>query len=299
MVHTARQNGSVPEGDSVWKVARTLDRALKGTRLVRAELRVAALAGAELAGAVVREHDTHGKHLLTRFDNDQTLHTHLRMDGTWSVVGRGRTLPRTLDRDIRVLLAAEAGPTAYGLDIPVVELIPTAHEDRVIGHLGPDPLREDWDVDAAIARIGRQPGRAIAAALLDQRGMAGLGNLWVNEVCFLRGMSPWTPVTEVDLSATVRLAARALRHSALVPGAYQVTTGNTRRGREHWVAGRQHQACYRCRTPIAIFEPPLGDREQRRTWWCPTCQPGPGPMSAPGVASGGLQAGRTAPEYGM
>ena len=108
-----------------------------------------------------------------------------------------------------------------------MELIPTGQEDGAIGHLGPDPLRADWDAGAAIARLGADPNRTISAALLDQRGMAGLGNLWVNELCFLRGISPWTPVGEVDLAALVRLAARALRHSAKVPGAVQVTPGTT------------------------------------------------------------------------
>ena len=112
---------------------------------------------------------------------------------------------------------------------------------------------------------------------MDQRNLAGLGNVWANELCFLRGVSPWTPVGEVDVPAMVRLAARALRHSALVPGAYQVTTGNTRRGREHWVAGRARQHCYRCQTLIRVVDPPVGDRELRRTWWCPVCQPGPTP----------------------
>ena len=201
----------MPEGDSIYKEARKLDTALKGRVLVRGELRVAALAGADLVGATVLGHDTHGKHLLTRFDNGQTLHTHLRMDGSWTVVRPGRTLPRARDPDVRVLLATEGGSTAYGLLIPVVELIPTAAEDRVVGHLGPDPLREDWDAEAAIGRLAAEPDRPINAALLDQRNLAGLGNLWVNELCFLRGVSPWTPAGEVDEPADVALAARMLR----------------------------------------------------------------------------------------
>ena len=140
----------MPEGDSIYKEARKLDAALKGRRIVRGELRVAALAGAELVGTTVLEHDTHGKHLLTRFDNGQTLHTHLRMDGSWTVVRPGKTLPRALDPDIRVLLAAEGGPTAYGLLIPIVELVPTATEDKVVGHLGPGP---------AARGLGRRGGR--------------------------------------------------------------------------------------------------------------------------------------------
>jgi endonuclease VIII len=271
----------VPEGDSIYKEARKLDAALKGRRVVRGELRVAALADADLVGTTVLEHDTHGKHLLTRFDNGQTLHTHLRMDGSWSVVRAGRTLPRALDPDIRVLLAAGNGPTAYGLLIPVVELIPTVAEDRVIGCLGPDPLRDDWDPNAAVTRLAAEPDRAVNAALLDQRNLAGLGNLWVNELCFLRGLNPWTSVREVDVPALVRLAARTLRHSALVPGAYQVTTGNNRRGQDHWVAGRANQPCRRCQTLIRVTAEVTGDPERRRTWWCPRCQPGSEPPPSP------------------
>ena len=267
----------MPEGDSVYVVARKLDAALRGRRLAAGELRVGKLAGVELEGVTVLENDTHGKHLLTRFDHGWTLHTHLRMEGSWSVVSPGRTLPRALDADIRVLLAADGGPTAYGLRIPIVELVRTTAEHEVVGHLGPDPLRADWDPATAVGRLGAEPDRAISAALLDQRVLAGLGNLWVNELCFLRGISPWTPVREVDLDALVRLAARALRHSAKVPGAFQVTTGHNRRGQEHWVAGRAHQHCRRCQTLIQVTAEVTGDPERRRTWWCPTCQPGPAP----------------------
>jgi endonuclease-8 len=267
----------VPEGDSIYQLARRLEPALRGRRLHRGELRVPAHATDDLAGRTVLELDTHGKHLLVRFDAGLTLHTHLRMDGSWTVVRPGRSLPRNLLPDVRVLLAVESGQTAYGLSIPVVELLPTAAESEVVGHLGPDPLRADWSASAAVARLEREPDRTLAAALLDQRNLAGLGNLWVNEICFLRGHSPWTPVREVDLPATVALAARALRHSALVPGAYQVTTGRSRRGQDHWVSGRAGQPCLRCGTPIRVAAEVPGDPERRRTWWCPRCQPGPGP----------------------
>ena len=272
-----RHTGLVPEGDSVYKLARRLEPALRGQRLVRGELRVPAHATDDLAGRTVLELDTHGKHLLTRFDGGWTLHTHLLMDGSWSVVRPGRTLPRALLPDVRVLLTGTNGSTAYGLSIPVVELIRSRHEQDVVGHLGPDPLRSDWDPKEAVTRLGVDPARPLAAALLDQRNLAGLGNLWANEICFLRGHSPWTPMSEVDIGATVALAARALRHSALVPGAYQVTTGRNRRGLDHWVSGRAGQPCLRCGTPIRVVAEVPGDPERRRTWWCPRCQPGPGP----------------------
>lgn len=230
----------------------------------------------DLGGRTVLALDTHGKHLLTRLDGGWTVHTHLRMDGSWSVVRAGRSLPRALLPDVRVLLGL-ATSTVYGLSMPVVELLRTADEGDVVGHLGPDPLRNDWDAADAMARLGADPRRGLAAALLDQRNLAGLGNLWVNEICFLRGYSPWTPVFDVDVAATVALAVRALRHSALVPGAYQVTTGRNRRGQDHWVSGRGGEPCRRCGATIRVVAEIPGDADRRRTWWCPRCQPGPGP----------------------
>ena len=265
----------MPEGDSIYLVARKLD-VLRGRVLAVGELRVPKHATADLAGRTVLSHDTHGKHLLTRFSGDSdggvTLHTHLRMDGSWSVVRTGLRLPTRLDPDVRVLLRAVDGPTAYGLSIPIVELIPTGREVEVVGHLGPDPLRSDWDAAEAQRRLQQDPVRPVAAALLDQRLIAGLGNLWVNELCFLRGHSPWTPIGEVDVAALVRLAARALRVSATVEGMYQITTGNRRRGEQHWVAGRAGRPCLRCGTPIEVL---AETADERRTWWCPHCQPGP------------------------
>ena len=194
----------MPEGDSVYLVARRLDRALKGRRLARSDLRTPSVATLDLAGRVVVEHVTHGKHLLTRLSEDLTLHTHLRMQGSWTVVGPGKRLPSRLMGDVRVVLEAEQGPTAYGVLLPVVDVVRTSREHDVVGHLGPDPLREDWDAAEAARRLRQDPARPLVAALLDQGLMAGLGNLWANELCFLRGHSPWCPVGEVDVPAQVR-----------------------------------------------------------------------------------------------
>jgi formamidopyrimidine-DNA glycosylase len=278
--HAARSGrvaGDVPEGDSVYVLARRLDRALKGRLLSRSDLRTPSVATLDLSGRTVLEHATHGKHLLTRLSDDLTLHTHLRMQGSWTVVGPGKRLPSRLMGDVRVVLETHQGPTAYGVLLPVVDVVWTTREHELVGHLGPDPLREDWDAEEAVRRIEQEPMRPVVAALLDQRLVAGLGNLWANELCFLRGIGPGTPVGEVDVPALVRLAAKALRTSALVPGAYQVTTGNTRRGEQHWVAGRAGRPCLRCGTPVLVVDEVPNDPDRRRTWWCPTCQPGPGP----------------------
>jgi endonuclease VIII len=269
----------VPEGDSVHVLARRLDRALRHTTIVRSDLRVPRLATRDLAGREVLEHATHGKHLLTRLSGGATLHSHLLMDGSWTVTRPGRRLPGRLMREVRVVLENDAGATAYGLNLHQLALVETAREHELVGHLGPDPLRADWDHDEAVRRLGADPRVPLVSALLDQTRIAGLGNLWANELCFLVGRSPWTPVGEVDLDALVRLAARALRHSAYTPGAFQVTTGQARRGEDHWVCGRQGRACLRCGTRVEMVPELPDDPANRRTWWCPHCQPGPGPQA--------------------
>ncbi len=261
----------MPEGDTVWRLARRLDAALAGRVLAGGELRVARYATSRFETVTVIGHDTVGKHLLTRFDDGRTLHTHLRMDGSWSVLADGKRLPRRVHPTVRIVLEAVGGPTVYGVAIPVVELLRTRDEPHVVGHLGPDPLRADWDLDEAARRIERSAGRPLVAVLLDQRVIAGLGNLWANELAFLLGTSPWTPVAHLDARAVASVAARAL--SASAHGLLQVTTGDPRRGHEHFVAGRAHQPCRRCGTPVRVRAETTGDPQQRRTWWCPTCQP--------------------------
>lgn len=270
----------MPEGDTVYALARRLDAALRDRVLTHGELRVPAHATDDLTGLTVVEHDTHGKHLLTRLSGAVTLHTHLRMSGSWTVSNTGRWLPRTVMPDVRVVLRTD-GPAAYGVRLPVVDLLATDDEADVIGHLGPDPLRSDWDAAEAARRVAADPQRPLVAALLDQRCVAGFGNLWANELCFLRGHSPWTPVVDVDVDALLALGARALRHSATVPGAMQVTTGVRRKGEQHWVAGRAHRPCLRCGTRVRVVAEVTGDPERRRTWWCPACQPGPSPSGEP------------------
>lgn len=267
----------MPEGDSVHKLARRLDRSLLGRTIVRSDLRVPALATRDLAGRTIDEHATHGKHLLTRLSGGVTLHSHLLMDGEWSVTRPGRRLPARLLPHVRLVLETDAGSTAWGIRLHQLELVATADEHRLVGHLGPDPLRADWDPHEAVRRLRARPAVPLVSALLDQTNLAGLGNLWANELAFLTGVSPWTPVGELDVERLVERAATALRHSALVPGAYQVTTGSSRRGEDHWVAGRQRRPCLRCGTVVQMVDELPHDPAHRRTWWCPRCQPGPGP----------------------
>ncbi|PZS27477.1 MAG: DNA glycosylase, partial [Pseudonocardiales bacterium] len=151
--------------------------------------------------------------------------------------------------------------------------LPTVEEPTLVGHLGPDLLDPSADLADALRRLHDQPRRAVGPALLDQRNLAGIGNLYKSEALFLRGLSPWTPVGEVaDLGALVGLARRLLH--ANKDRWEQITTGETAPGRQHWVFERSGRSCRRCGTPIRSAEqgdPPY----QRLSYWCPNCQPRP------------------------
>jgi endonuclease VIII len=255
----------MPEGDVVWSTARRLHEALAGRALTRSDFRVPRLATTDLTGDVVTETVARGKHLLTRTKNGLTVHTHLRMDGTWRVRPAAERI-RDSHR-IRLLLANEDWQ-AIGYQLGVVELIRTSEEAKITGHLGPDLLGRDWDRDEAVRRLSAEPDRPIGEALLDQRNLAGIGNVYKAEVLFLRGLSPWQPTGHVaDLGALADLAKRLLEANKERFG--HITTGSMRRGEEHWVYGRQGRPCRRCGTPIRS-----AGQQDRITFWCPSCQPG-------------------------
>lgn len=267
---------------------------LVGRTVVASDFRVPQHATVDLCGQSVLSFDSRGKHMLTRFSGGLTLHSHLEMDGAWQLVGPGRRLPATFDDEVRLVLCTD-GPTAYALRMPVLELLPTEREADVVGHLGPDVLGADWDEDEAVRRLAADPDRPVVEALLDQENLAGIGNLWAVETCYLRGHAPWTPVREVDLRSAVRLAQRMMRHSLDHPG--QVTTGDTRRGRTHWVYGRAERPCRRCGTPVQFRDAGPGPYE-RETWWCPSCQPGPAPSTAERPGRPGLRRGVDEESFG-
>lgn len=259
----------MPEGDAVWYTARRLHEALAGRVLTRSDFRVPRYATVDLAGQRVTEAVARGKHLLIRTDRGLTVHTHLRMEGTWRIEPAGRP-PRDSHR-LRLLLANSEW-VAAGYQLGITEVLRTAHEDQVTGHLGPDLLGPDWDAAVAASRLASDPGRPIGEALLDQRNLAGAGVIFATEMLFLRGIDPWRTVGSVsadDLTALVELGHRLLDTNKERPG--HVTTGDTRPGRENWAYGRAGRPCRRCGTPIRKGQQgPPG--QERPRFWCPNCQ---------------------------
>ncbi len=262
----------MPEGDVVWYTARRLHDALADRTLTHSDFRVPRLATADLTGDMVAEAASRGKHLLIRTRGGLTVHTHLRMDGSWRVTPAAE--PVKNGHRIRLILANDTW-RATGYQLGVVELLRTRDEQRVVGHLGPDLLGPDWDPDEAVRRLRAEPARPIAEALMDQRNLAGIGNLYKAEVLFLRGIDPWTPADDVpDLPAVVELARRLLNANKERVG--QVITGNANRGEQTWVYGRRGRPCRRCGAAIRSM-----GQQDRVTYWCPACQ-GPGPPGAKG-----------------
>ncbi|MER6914168.1 DNA-formamidopyrimidine glycosylase family protein [Streptomyces sp. NPDC000594] len=266
----------MPEGDTVWRTAHRLDGVLAGRELTRCELRVPSLATADLTGRHTLEVVPRGKHLLTRFEGGLTLHSHLRMDGSWRVFPVGTRPSGGPAHQIRAILGT-AAHTAVGYRLPVLELLRTTDEERVVGHLGPDLLGPDWDPGEAVARLLSDPARPLGDALLDQRNLAGIGNVYKSELAFLARVTPWLPVGELPRDVPERLVATAHRLlTANRANSDRRTTAAGARTRLH-VYGREGRPCLRCGTPVRRSTPavPGASGDERVSYWCPGCQHGP------------------------
>ena len=252
----------MPEGDTVWHTAAALREALAGKMLTRCDVRVPRYATVDLTGQRVDEVVSRGKHLFIRV-GAASIHSHLKMDGSWRVGSTQR--PSRAGHRIRIIL--EAGDVqAAGIDLGVLEILDRADDEDAVAHLGPDLLGDDWDPQTTAANLVADPDRPLAEALLDQRVMAGVGNVYCNELCFVFGHLPTTPVGAIKDPLRVVQRARDmlwLNRSR----SNRTTTGDTRRGQRVWVYGRSGEPCRRCRTAIETDR--TGDRV---TFWCPNCQ---------------------------
>ena len=254
----------MPEGDVLYRTAATLQRWLAGR-----EVTEASSAAAPMVGHTVARVEANGKHLLMRFDDGHVLHTHLRMTGSWHVYSRGERWQRPATQAKVTLTCGER--VAVCFNAPVVELLPPGAEANhpSLAGLGPDVLAQPLDVEHIRRRARhRPPDTPLGELLLDQRVVAGIGNIWRCEALFLEGRSPWAPVSSLkdeELDALVSTAARIMSGNPGPSG--PELSGKPRR----WVYRRTGRPCRRCGTPIRSRR----QGEQARTaYWCPTCQPG-------------------------
>ena len=269
----------MPEGDVVWRTARRLHRALAGRELLESDLRWPSLATVDLSGRRVLEVVSAGKHILTRVeaggdDPPVTLHSHLRMEGSWYVERTGDPGGRRSASGIRAVLTTSEW-TAVGHKLGMLDLVPRDQEDDLVGHLGPDLLGPGWDAAEAERRLLERPDREVGAALLDQRVLAGVGTFYLAEACFLARVTPWSPVSALeDPAQFVALVHRLLDLNK--DRADQVTTGDLRRGRQNFAHARSGLPCLRCAGTVRVA--PIGTPPQDRTaFYCPGCQRGPAP----------------------
>ena len=275
----------MPEGDTLFRTARALDRALAGRAVTAFRSTFAQLVAFDdnqpLAGRTVERVESRGKWLMIHFSGDAILLTHLLMTGSWHIYRHGERWqqPRSKMR----LLIENPDLLAVGFNIPVAEMHTAATLARHprIPPAAADLLRPDFDASAAAARIAAHPDEAIADVLLHQEVLAGVGNIFKSETCFVAGINPFARVSSLSpetISRIVATAQRLLRANILEDSGSQIATypNRTRRttrrqqpGASLWVYGRTGEPCRRCGTPIQSA--PQGP-EVRTTYWCPMCQ---------------------------
>ena len=273
----------MPEGDTIFRAAHTLHRALAGKPVTRFESVFPALTriddDAPIAGRTIEHIHSAGKHLLIHFSGDLVLRTHMRMNGSWHIYRTGERWQRSR-RDMRIVVAT-ADFEAVGFRIPVAEFLSEREvaKSLVLRTLGPDVLAADFDSDKAIANLRDRPRSEIAEALLNQQVLAGLGNVYKSEILFLCRINPFRRVgelTDEDLRSLVAESRRVLKLNVTEGRALMTTYGGLRRttGRSDpkerlWVYGRARRPCRRCGTPILVRSQ---GSNARLTYWCPACQ---------------------------
>ena len=272
----------MPEGDAIFRTARTLNRALAGHEVVRFESVLPALTriheDTPITGRTIESVTAAGKHVLMRFSGCLLLRTHMRMNGSWHIYRPGERWQRPR-RDMRVLVAT-AGFEAVGFNVPVAEFLKmaemTRHDDLRL--MGPDLLGETFDADEAVRRLREQGALPIADALLNQRVVAGAGNIYKSEVLFLCRVNPFVRVDELaddtlrGLLATARtqLIANVTHPNGGITTYRGYARGSGRDGSERrHVYGRARKPCRKCGTPIRVR---AQGPHARLTYWCPNCQ---------------------------
>jgi endonuclease VIII len=272
---TRRSLSAMPEGDTIYRTAEVLRRVLVGRHVTAARAqagpgvrRVPDLA--PLVGTTVGAVESRGKHLLIRFSDGHTLRTHLRMRGSWHRYRPGEPWRLSERRATVVLETAEAVAVAF--DTPVAELLTDAElrRSKPLLELGPDLLGRGFDADEALGRLRARDAEELGSVLLDQRAVAGIGNVVKSEVAFMERLNPWAPVgwfSDEQLLGALATARRILR--ANTGGGARVTTGRQSRGQSLWVYRRTGRPCRRCGT---LIQSARQGELARTTYWCARCQ---------------------------
>jgi endonuclease-8 len=262
----------MPEGDTLHRTAAVLDRALRGEAIVRVEVgdaRFAELARRLDARSVVHV-EARGKNLLVHLDDDSAIWSHLRMTGSWHVYLPGEPWQRPTRQ--RTIGLTTRRSVAVGFNVPVLEWLDAARLARhpVLCALGPDLLAPTFDVALAVARMRSVPLVALGEALVDQRLVAGIGNVYKSELLFVLRLDPFAPVAAYDDTSLCALLERARVELQRNVDGRPRRTRRDGAAQRHFVYGRRGEPCARCGHAIAVRSQGAAGRS---TYWCATCQP--------------------------
>ncbi len=287
----------MPEGDTIYRAARALQRAIGGKIVTGFDTGLAPLArvndDAPLTGRTVEKVESRGKWCLIHFSGDLILVTHMLMSGSWHIYRTGEKWWMGRDRMRAVIRTADFEAVAF--NVPVAEFHTARSLERYsqIPKLGPDILSDEFTVETGVRRLAEygaaNPQAEIAVVLLNQRVMAGLGNVYKSEVPFTAGVNPFRPmstITQREMKTMAELSQRYMQANVLDGSGDGIITYSGNRRTTHaanreerlWVYGRQGQECRRCGTAIMMRKQ---GEQARSTYWCPACQPWTGADSSP------------------
>jgi len=284
----------MPEGDTIFRSARTLHKALAGAGATRFESTYAQLAAVDdntpVAGRLIEKIEARGKWLLMHFSGDLILVTHMRMSGSWHLYRRGERWKRGRGHMRIVLATADFEAVAFDVQVAQFHTARSLERHSAIPKLGPDLLTPAFSADEATARLLARADEEVANALLDQKVMAGIGNVYKSEICFACGVHPFRLVRSLagdEIECLLDTARRMLAANVLDGSGDSIvtytgarrTTSNADRGARLWVYGRRGRPCRRCGTPILMRRQGIGARS---TYWCPECQPAPAGVTIAG-----------------
>jgi endonuclease-8 len=272
----------MPEGDTIFRAAQTLHRALAGRVVTHFDSMFPALTRVDvdtpIVGRTIASVTARGKHSLMAFSGDLVLRTHMRMNGSWHIYRPGERWQRP-PREMRVLVGTDAF-VAVGFNVPDAEFLTTPALDRhrQLQQLGPDLLDPAFDRAEALRRMRDHDRDAIADVLLNQRVMAGIGNVFKCEILFMAGVHPFAPTGTLSLETLERIVDISVtqlgvnvvnRSRTLAPAFGRRTTGSLHPAKGMWVYGRVGEPCRRCGEIVRLSKT---GQDARLTYWCPGCQ---------------------------
>lgn len=260
----------MPEGDTIYRAARTLRKAIGGKPVRAFRSALPQLADAALVGTTVEAVEARGKNLLVRFDDGHTLHTHMMMVGSWHVYRVGEPWQRGADRAFAVIETDDW--LAVCFDAPICKLLRPGERSPQLDALGPDLLDPGADLDEALRRLRQNDELPLGVAIMQQHVVAGVGNVYKSEVLFLRRLDPFAPVSSVSdeaLRDALLLARKLMKQNV---GHARMRTTRRRFGSSRlWVYGRKNEPCFECGTPLDMRRQ---GEQGRSTYFCPRCQAG-------------------------